>query len=352
MTELSPGSGFFYTEGELHEGAPSYIERDADRELLNAALRGELCYVLGPSQMGKSSLINHARGRLRALGVASALVDLQQFGTGSSEEQWLVSFLTVVRAQLGLSAAPDAWWDEQPGLPPLARFGRYLTEQAGDRRAVIFVDEIGGLRRFPFGDGLLASVASLHEPSAAAGGAVSFALFGAVPPETVAGSRPVATARRIYLGDLRLEDVLAWSRALHGQPEPLARILDWTSGHPYLTQRIAQALEAGEPIPPHTGAGVVDALVEELFLQRPWDDSNLAGVRLRVERSDRAHDLAALFGAARQGRVASTGGDPVLYEELRLTGLVAPGPTGHLQVHNRIYEAVFDERWVERVIGR
>ena len=57
---------FFQVGGALAEDAPSYIERPADSDLLAALERDEYCLCLAPRQMGKSSLMVHAKAKLVA----------------------------------------------------------------------------------------------------------------------------------------------------------------------------------------------------------------------------------------------------------------------------------------------
>src|ERR1043166_82012 len=62
---MPAGLGDFYvTGGTLRPDAPSYVERQADKDLLDGLLKGEFCYVLTSRQMGKSSPM--VRGQLLA----------------------------------------------------------------------------------------------------------------------------------------------------------------------------------------------------------------------------------------------------------------------------------------------
>ena len=52
--------------GRLAIGDPTYVERDADRQLLETVIGGKFCSVLAARQTGKSSLIHRAIATLEA----------------------------------------------------------------------------------------------------------------------------------------------------------------------------------------------------------------------------------------------------------------------------------------------
>ncbi len=137
----------------------------------------------------------------------------------------------------------------------------------------------------------------------------------------------------------------------------LARVLHWTGGHPYLTQRLYRALAehlAATPDPqspalPERNPGeLVDSLCGRLFLSRQAreTDDNLMFVRNSLLRS--GSDLAALldlYSKVRAGRrIAEDETDP-LQSALRLAGVVRSS-NGVLRSRNRIYDHVFDPAWV------
>src|SRR5207249_11332482 len=94
--------GFYVTGGTLRQDAPSYVERQADRDLYEGLMRGKFCYVLTSRQMGKSSLMVHTAARLRAAGVHVAILDLTAIGQNLSPEQGYEGLLGRLARQLDL----------------------------------------------------------------------------------------------------------------------------------------------------------------------------------------------------------------------------------------------------------
>src|SRR3954453_355118 len=96
----SAPTSFYVTGGTLRQDAPSYVERQADKELYESLTRGDFSYVLTSRQMGKSSLMIRTAGRLREAGIAVVVLDLTAIGQNLSVEQWYGGLLRHVGRQL------------------------------------------------------------------------------------------------------------------------------------------------------------------------------------------------------------------------------------------------------------
>src|SRR5947207_5702848 len=128
----APETTFYVTGGTLRSDAPSYVERQADRDLHAALTRGEFCYVLTSRQMGKSSLMVRTAARLREEGVQVAILDLTAIGQNLSPEQWYGGLLRRLGRQLDpsgdLEEELEEFWFAQERLGPLDRWMEALQQ--------------------------------------------------------------------------------------------------------------------------------------------------------------------------------------------------------------------------------
>jgi AAA-like domain len=356
----------FQAGGTVQEGA-FYVERPADKELLDALLRHEFCYLLEPRQIGKSSLRARMQRPLSLQGVRCANIDLTGIGASDvSEDDWYFGLMEVVTGDLDLGDAEE-FWERHAGLTPVGRWSRFLRDEvlAGvSEPLVLFIDEIGSLLDVPWDQGeFFASLMEVYDsrPSAPVYDRLTFCLIGVAGLEELAAeaSRTLfRRGRRIRLADFtrhEAEPFLPGLEPLGGDAGAwLDAIMGWTNGHPYMTQRIGQVLsESGAARAANEQAGV-DQVVDELFLRpQHMEDYNLAAVEDQLFEGEDPHPLALpmlqLYGRVLEGEsVPAVPEDPVQMG-IRLAGMVAERPDASgavLMVRNRIFATVFNHDWV------
>src|SRR5882724_3256850 len=299
-------NSFYVTGGTLRLDALSYVERQADRDLFESLLQGEFCYVLTSRQMGKSSLMVRTANKLRSQGAHVIALDLSAIGQNLTPGQWYNGLLTSMGDQLGLEDELEQFWNANEKLGPVQRWFSSIRKAVlawRHGKVVFFVDEIDTVRSLPFStDEFFSAIRECYnrrseDPEF---NRLTFCLLGvATPSDLIRDTRitPFNIGRRIELNDFSSNEAEVLARGLRTDGAPrvsvlLKRVLYWTGGHPYLTQRLCQSLahdlKANRP-------GDVDRLCEELFFSnraRERDD-NLIFVRERMLRSEA--DLSGLL---------------------------------------------------------
>jgi len=355
---LGANRGFYVTGGTLGQNAPCYMLRQADADLYDGLKRGEFCYVLTSRQIGKSSLMVRTAARLREDGAAVVLLDLTAIGQNLTAEQWYGGLLESFAEQLGLEPELAQYWQEHQERGPLQRWMNalrdiVLTHSAG--QVAVFVDEIDASRSLPFStDEFFAGIRELYNRRTedAELRRLAFCLLGvASPSELIRDPRttPFNIGFRIELQDFSEAEAAPLGRGLGRDAATnaalLKRILYWTGGHPYLTQRLCQAITE---TPFVQDPAAVDTLCASLFFssRAQESDDNLVFVRERILRSGSdLSELLLLHAQILKRRPVRDDDGNALLGTLKLSGLIqATG--GRLHVRNRIYERVFDRKWV------
>ncbi|MBN1217283.1 MAG: AAA-like domain-containing protein [Anaerolineae bacterium] len=350
-------SDFFVAGGTLAPNVPSYVKRPADEELFELALHGQFCYVLTTRQMGKSSLMIRTARRLQDQGVQTAIIDLTEMGT-SEADTWYLDLITELADELDISADPETWWQERASLGYVRRFTNFLrdvilTEIEG--QVVIFIDEIDTTLRLPFSDDFFAAIRATYNARASdpAFNRLSFILIGVASPSDLIKDHtrtPFNIGQGIKLGDFAQDNAGVLQARLetlyHHQGEAIFKhIYHWTNGHPYLTQKICQAIAQAEE--EYWSDEKIDQLVERLFLtEEARKETNLQFVQDSLDEHPQKRHLLNLYRQVYEGeKIADDERSPV-QNQLKLTGLVR-AEEGVLTVRCEIYRRVFDLDWVK-----
>jgi WD40 repeat protein len=356
-------SNFYVAGGTLCDDAESYVYRKADEELYQEIVRGELCYILTSRQMGKSSLMVRTSARLRNAKIAVAVLDLTAIGQNLSPEQWYGGLLMQLGSRFALQDELMEFWQRQLLLGPLQRWVRAIRDvvlkQRSPERIVIFIDEIDAVRSLPFSaDEFFAGIRECYNyrTQYREMERLTFCLLGvAAPTDLVRDVRmtPFNIGRRIELHDFTAEEAEPLACGLGRNPRSgavlLKRVLHWTGGHPYLTQRmcleIVQNKDLGQ-------ASDVDRFCADLFFtdRAQERDDNLLFVRERMLRCEPdPANLLDVYRRIRKGKAVNDDETNPVISTLRLSG-VTRAEKGRLKVRNRIYSQVFDQKWIDSVM--
>jgi WD40 repeat protein len=358
VTQPKVATSFYVVGGTVRRDAPCYVERQADTDLYEGLKQGQFCYVLTARQMGKSSLMVRTAARLRDEGVGVAVLDLTAIGQNLSAEQWYGGLLTQLGQQLDLEEELSQFRREQEQLGPLQRWMQAIQKVVLPRyvgQTVIFVDEIDTVRSLPFStDEFFAGIREFYNQRAEDREfeRLTFCLLGvASPSDLIRDTRmtPFNIGRRIELHDFTESEAMTLAQGLgHGGAELLKRVLYWTGGHPYLTQRLCQAVADADPSVECDNPAMVDGACEELFFGKRAKerDDNLLFVRERMLRSEvDVASLLSLYARVYRGERVTDDETNPLVSVLHLSGVTRLAE-GRLYVRNRIYERVFDRAWV------
>jgi WD40 repeat protein len=363
---LRRGVDFYVAGGPVAPDRACYVSRTTDRQLHKRLQAGEYCHVIAPRFTGKSSLAARTAARLRSEGRLTAIVDLSQLGSrdGSTEAgRWYYGLAYRIVRDLRLKLDLQSWWQERMPLPLAQRLGEFFREVvlASTRSpVVIFLDEIDSVEQLDYATDLFQAVRACHDARAAEPEfeRLCFALLGTALPTgkaARAGAAVAEVAVKLALPDFRFEESRVLAPGL-GMPagdaeRALYRIMYWTSGHPYLTQKLCQAVARNAARIDSDEA--VDRLVAARFLARNAvsSESSMSRVLDGLERAGRlARPALRLYRRIRRGRRPRYDSERPEHELLRVCGLVTVTKDRRLAVRNRIYAHVFSHRWAREAL--
>ena len=351
--------GIYTVGGTVQAGAGVYIKRQADDELQDLCRRHQFAYLLAARQVGKSSLMIRTAERLVDANVRPVIIDVTLLGTQATDEEWYLGFLSVINRQLNLKFNVAQFWHQQGALTANQRFAHFIEEiliAQVEQPIVIFVDEIDTTLSLPYRDDFFATIRYLFNARATTPGLgrLSFTLIGVASPSDLINDpkrTPFNVGYRVDLTDFTFAEasVLADGLGLpHRDAEDVLRwVLDWTGGHPYLTQRLCSAIVEKRASP--QSRQDIDRIVDSVFLGEMSErDNNLQFVRDML--TERAPDRGAALATYREILVSRHSvpdeQQSLIISHLKLSGIVCGDGAGGLRVRNRIYRKVFDRQWI------
>ncbi len=356
-----------------------YIRRKADLELAQGLAQGELCLVLAPRQMGKSSMRLRVSEQLAEKGIRCLTVDLTALG-GTKETKavdWYRSFGYEITRQI---EDTDLDIDEElaqnkSALPvrQLTLFLERLPKKLNVSSIVLFIDEIDALLVLgEWAEEFLRALRQIHNNRAdrkiAEG--ISFCLLGvAIESDLLRSSVATSLNNRtqIVLQDFTREELRALEPILASSAENPAALVDGifasTHGHPYMTQRLCASLvgpssELPLPIPASKTPSWIQQVVEKTFIN-PTATSDpsleyakkyLSGISSHIASRDRAPKLLELYDQVLRGEKIPYRADNQVHAALVLSGAAAADSDSAehwLIPRSQIFHAVLNQQWVE-----
>lgn len=145
------------------------------------------------------------------------------------------------------------------------------------------------------------------------------------------------------------DDLRALSAALSPDPELAAKLLErvlyWTGGHPYLTQKLCADILARKIDSPDA----LDRLVELAFsnLDQASNDVHFEQILRFLKERLTEQAVSLKFYARLVDNKLVHDKATIAHAELKLSGLVKRDASRHLRIRNNIYARLFNKVWIK-----
>ncbi len=365
---MESGINNYQIGGSVSASNSFYIERDADAQLYEALLNREICYVFNSRQMGKSSLLLHVKQKLQLIGYKCCFVDISRLGTVQvTVEQWFAGLISEIWRVYYPDTMQEmlAWWQQHGDASPPAKLTQLfekLIEDFPETELALFFDEIDSVLSLPFpADDFFASVRAIYNRRAdhPALAKLQFAFFGVALPQDLVSNKqksPFNIGKPIELlgfNKFQAHKLIPGLAADKLSAELLLeRILDWSNGQPFLTQKLCQLVSDNSP--PDDSESLpawLDKLIHDEIIDN-WQNKDrpehLRTIRDRMVKDD----ANSMFNLEAYGRLLSTGVIHIEKEDYSRFGL-----TGIVNIHNgvisiraKLYKEIFNPAWLAEML--
>jgi tetratricopeptide (TPR) repeat protein len=371
---MSNPQQYYQVGGTLKPDDPSYIERQADKNLYDGLKAGKFCYVFNSRQMGKSSLQVRVSKKLANEGFRCVLISLDSFGArGVTQQRWYYTFIQDLADKFELpTELLETWLHESRSLAHVKRFSEFLEKillPEVYQNIIIFIDEIDTVLSldFPTND-FFAFIRYCYNQRAINPNfkRITFCLLGvATPSQLIQDNQrtPFNIGEAIQLKNFSYNEARTLAEGLESKVSDskiasaiIQEVLNWTDGQPFLTQKICEIIVDDEQIIP-LDKRLIRKWVEQLVTSRiinNWEEQDnpqhLRTIRDRILNSkEPTLKLLKLYQKIRRQQELPVDDSPE-QSELLLSGLVLEN-NRKLKISNRIYEFVFDSQWVSELLA-